>query len=918
MAIFGKSLEMDFFLSKCLLFGFILSLQIHGYFGCFEEERLALLDFKVFVQFNGDDADRLLPSWNNDATSDCCEWDRVTCNSTTGHVIKLSLDNIRQIPFDGYYEDMSVWFLNISMFNPFKEMTSLNLSYNAIGEFIDNADSKILSKLNKLEHLDLSWNVLDKEVLKVLGEFSALKYLDLHNNFMAGPLYYQDISGLSNLKVLILQFNELNGTLPINYLVNFTKLEILDLSWNGFTGSIPPSIRHLSSLQALTVSKNYLNGSFPAQGLCQLQKLEELDLSQNSLQGNIPSCLSNLTSLRLLDLSANNFSGKISSSLVAKMTSLEYIDLSHNLFEGLFSFSSFSNHSKLQVVQIKNNNQHFQIETEYPNWIPSFQLKVLVLPYCNLNKLSNSTVPTFLFYQHELRVLDISHNNLKGKLDLFLGNNTRIEFLSVRNNSFVGQLHLPPFHGVTSQWIDVSENKLHGQIQSNIGDMLPYAIYLNFSKNSFQGNIPSSIGQMGYLQQIDLSFNNFDGEVPKQLVSNLVNLLILKLSDNRFHGEIFTDHYNLTLLESLHLENNHFTGLLSNVILRSFKLGVLDISSNYISGAIPKWMGDLKNLRTLAMRNNQLEGPLPCNLPFTFLDLSYNNLTGSIPSCLKLQDTWGLYLRGNKFTGSIPESIFNSSILSILDISYNSLSGKLPDSISKLPNLEVLLLKGNFLSGEIPNQLCQLNNTGLMDLSNNFFSGSIPQCLYNISFKEALDFYAFIPAYFKRTIYVYGSILLGQYLVYDPNAGYAYEDGAIDFLTKSRSSSSKDDIIDLRSGLDLSSNNLTGEIPNELGKLSQLKALNLSHNQLTGSIPTTLSKLSQIQILDLSYNRLSREIPQELSNMHLLKYFTVAHNNLSGRIPDIKPQFGRFDSSSYEGNSLLCGLPLVKSCNASI
>uniref|UniRef100_A0A199UAC8 Leucine-rich repeat-containing N-terminal plant-type domain-containing protein n=1 Tax=Manihot esculenta TaxID=3983 RepID=A0A199UAC8_MANES len=98
-------------IAKCLLLGVvILWIQIHGNKGCFEEERLALLDFKAFVGSNGFDADHLLPSWTDhllpswidDPTSNCCQWECVMCRSTTDHVTELSLNNTQQ------YENMKI------------------------------------------------------------------------------------------------------------------------------------------------------------------------------------------------------------------------------------------------------------------------------------------------------------------------------------------------------------------------------------------------------------------------------------------------------------------------------------------------------------------------------------------------------------------------------------------------------------------------------------------------------------------------------------------------------------------------------------------------------------------------------------------------------------------------------------------
>ena len=129
--------------------------------------------------------------------------------------------------------------------------------------------------------------------------------------------------------------------------------------------------------------------------MCALKKLEELDLSSNNFEGILPPSLTNLTSLRLLDISYNRFSGNLSLSLVASWTSLEYIDLSYNFFEGLFSLNLFANHSKLKVFQLFSDNKKLDTETKNPSWYPSFQLKVLLLPNCNLNK-PTGNIPKFL------------------------------------------------------------------------------------------------------------------------------------------------------------------------------------------------------------------------------------------------------------------------------------------------------------------------------------------------------------------------------------------------------------------------------------------------------------------------------------------------------------------------------------------
>ena len=73
------------------------------------------------------------------AESECCEWEWVTCNSTIGHVIQLSLNNLRDLDLDYYVFNKGVdWFLNVTLFGTIQELKSLNLFFIAIGGWIEN------------------------------------------------------------------------------------------------------------------------------------------------------------------------------------------------------------------------------------------------------------------------------------------------------------------------------------------------------------------------------------------------------------------------------------------------------------------------------------------------------------------------------------------------------------------------------------------------------------------------------------------------------------------------------------------------------------------------------------------------------------------------------------------------------------
>ena len=68
--------------------------------------------------------------------------------------------------------------------------------------------------------------------------------------------------------------------------------------------------------------------------------------------------------------------------------------------------------------------------------------------------------------------------------------------------------------------------------------------------------------------------------------------------------------------------------------------------------------------------------------------------------------------------------------------------------------------------------------------------------------------------------------------------------------------------------LSLYNNKLEGEIPKEIGKLTNLEFLNLSYNQLEGVLPKEIGKLTNLQWLYLDSNKLEGEIPKEIQELN--------------------------------------------------
>jgi Leucine-rich repeat (LRR) protein len=875
---------------------------------CMPHEMDALLAFKK-RGVTGDPAG-VLASWRrrqggvHGMDDGCCRWRGVRCSDGTdghghGHVVEIRLRNANL--YDGHA---------------------------LVGKI-----SRSLLSLEHLEYLDLSMNSLEGSTGRVpefLGSFKNLKYLNLSGIPFSGRVP-PHLGNLSNLQYLDISSSQDTFSLDISWLIRLRHLQYLNLERVNLsaTANWPHVVNMIPSLKFLDLSDSLLASSNQSLPCLNLTSLEWLDLSENYFNHPIASCwFWNLTSLRYINLPYTGLYGQLPEAL-GTMISLQYLDLSYTTIsaspminlnnlcnlrilriEACFSYVNItelierlpqcSSRNKLQELNLQSN----QVIGVLPDSLQHFtSLVILDLSHNNIT----GHVPTFLGKFHSLNSLDLSSNNFTGGVPDEIGALTNLTVLNLRNNrlldSVITEKH---FGGLESlQYIDLSYTSLKVELSSEWQP--PFRLRnAQFASCQLGPLFPAWLRLMVDIFFLDISDTGINDSIPHWFSNTFSNSGFLNLANNQITGVLPRNMEIMSLLERLYLSSNNLTGPISRL---PPNLTQLDISMNSLLGPLPKDFGAPK-LTELSLFSNRLTGSIPkyiCNCKgLTTLDLANNLFDGEIPPCSGMTVLTTLELSNNSLSGDFPIFVRNSPNLQFLDLAWNKFSGRLPTWIGDLVGLQFLRLSHNMFSGNIPVSITSLRCLQYLDIANNSMSSSLPRNMLNLTAMRGK--YSTIK-YPQQQSYCGSYSVPGEYHSVDLSGVTKGQE--LNYGTSSH-------ILYMKMmSIDLSLNNLSGEIPEEIIILDALVNLNLSHNHFSRNVPYNIGAMRSLESLDLSRNDLSGEIPTSLSNLAFLSYLDLSYNNLTGKIPSGSQLDSLYASNPtmYAGNIDLCGPPPMKACS---
>jgi len=464
---------------------------------------------------------------------------------------------------------------------------------------------------------------------------------NLQGNYFNGPIP-QELTQCTKLVDMWLYNNYLNSTLPRN-IGDLQKLVSFNVHLNALTGTLPESLYSIPTLLSINVAYNLFKGKI-SQSIDNLSELKTIYLQSNGFTGPIPDSIGNLQKLVMLAYYGNPISGTIPESF-GNLTSLSNLSGGETKQTGTIP-ESLTGMTNLETINIQG--------------VPGL----------------SGTLPACLGMMPNLKFIHISESGMSGKIpDLSM--NTALTSLNLNNNALTGTV--PASVGISSvlTTLQLANNSLTSDPIDNfhfVDPTLQQSITtIDISGNRFTGSIPEKVFGLNNLVSLVLSTNCYEKSLPSNIcnISTFETLILSGLSSAPSCRDYFWDTtvlaadfngfepmqdmtgalpscilQNNPKLQIYYASGNGFTGQLSDL---PDTLQKLDLSHNYLTGALPPSIGQMTKLNFLDLSNNRIDGDLK----------AFNQYNGS--------SAFELHLDINRISGSIPVSLTKLETVDILN-----------------------------------------------------------------------------------------------------------------------------------------------------------------------------------------------------------------------------------------------------------
>ncbi|XP_017250201.1 probable LRR receptor-like serine/threonine-protein kinase At1g74360 [Daucus carota subsp. sativus] len=586
-----------------------------------------------------------------------------------------------------------------------------------------------------------------------------------------------------------------------------------------------------------------------------------------------------------LDLSPCNWPGITCNNSRVTQIDLSHIDISGHIY------SNFSALTELVHLDLSGNSLSGPVPADLG----------LCQSLKSLN-LSHNIIAGELNFTglNNLETLDLSENRIQGDIQSILPRFcSSLVVANVSSNNLTGEIGKSLDGCLKLQYVDFSANHLRGEISFAFQRLKHFQV----SQNNLSGRIqPWVFSENCSLEDLDLSENLFIGELPKE-ISLCKNLVALNLWGNRFSGKIPLEIGSLVNLQALIMGKNRFHREIPESLIDLKSLSFLDLSNNNFRGQVQEIFGRITQVKYLLLHGNSYTGGLDSSGIFTLpnvsrVDLSKNKFTGQLPiEFSQMSHLKYLFLSFNNFTGNIPPEYGNFEQLQALDLSHNRLNGSVPQSLGKLNFLLWLMLANNELSGEIPAALGNCSSLLWLNLANNQISGKIPHELASIGNNP-------MPTFLLNRDNDQISAGSGECSAMKRwiPANYPPFSFVYTVLTMKKCRSLWDTLLkgyglfsvcspgtsvrtnQISGYLQLGHNQLSGELPREIEQMKNFSMLHLGNNRLEGKLPAGIKNMP-LMVLNITGNNFAGEIPAELGSLSCLQGLDLSYNNFSGAFP---------------------------------